>query len=41
MVIGHEGSRDLKMLGVLVGDALEAFGSECIDPGVRVGQKER
>jgi len=40
-VIGHEVSRDLKMLGILVGDELEAFGSECIVLGVQVGQKER
>ena len=40
-MIVHEVSGDLKVLGVLVGDALDAFGSECIDPGVQVGQKER
>jgi hypothetical protein len=30
-----------KLKSLKVGDALEAFGSECIDPGVQVGQKER
>ena len=41
MVIVHEVSRDLKMLGILVGDALDAFRAEFMDSGVQVGWKER